>query len=189
MNNELNEFARLYGPLIDQMIQDNQRFYDFSNTIRWKFIYDERIANVASCDRETNIISINICSVCYAVSTCDMETIEYYLLHEIRHMYQHLVIKKYKEENISILSEDIIKKWIYEGDHYIRAIDKNNQENKDYFYQDIEMDAFVFSYAVMKFKYNDISKIYVPSVYGKEFYDLVDEWIQYFNDNKENNEK
>lgn len=190
MNNELKDFCRLYEPLINRLIADNQKYYGFNETIKWCFSYDEEIANVASCNRETNVISVNICSVIHAISKNDIKTIEYYLMHEIRHIYQHLVIRDYNEEKVSILDTEIIEKWIYESNHYVRALDLNNKENKDYFYQDSEMDAYAFSYAVMKYKYEDILQLYVPTVYGVDFYNLVDEWIQYFNDEfkKENND-
>jgi len=45
--------------------------------------------------------------------------------------------------------------------------------NDDYFKQDIEMDAYAFALAVMQYKYGTID-LYIPPIYGKEFYEIVD---------------
>ena len=42
------------------------------------------------------------------------------------------------------------------------------------------MDAYAFSFAVMKYKYGDVSNLFIPSSYGSEFYDIVNKWIELF---------
>ena len=46
--------------------------------------------------------------------------------------------------------------------------------------EDSEMDAFAFSLAVMKYKYKDVSTLFVPKCYGAEFFEIVDSWINTF---------
>lgn len=49
-----------------------------------------------------------------------------------------------------------------------------------YFMQDVEFDAYAFSLAVMKYKYHDTSDLYVPSLYGEDFYNVVNKWVDVF---------
>ena len=79
---------------------------------------------------------------------------------------------------------EFVKKWKYEGDHYIASCDNDGNENQAYFLQDSEMDAYAYSYAIMKYKYNDVSKLYVPPIYDEKFYEIVDMWIKTFKDEK-----
>lgn len=79
-----------------------------------------------------------------------------------------------------------IKKWIKEGKNYIKSIDKNGKLNIDYFKQNSELDAYAFSYAVMKYKYNSRydSELYVPPIYKEEmkegFEMMVKDFLNYF---------
>jgi len=82
-----------------------------------------------------------------------------------------------------------IKRWIYEGENYIKSLDESNKLNIDYFKQDSELDAYEFSYAVMKYKYNgqyDL-ELYVPPIYKKElkeeFESAIQDFIGSFNKN------
>ena len=47
----------------------------------------------------------------------------------------------------------------------------------EYFAQDMEMDAFAYAYAVMKYKYGGVKYLYVPKAYhNNEFDRIVNEW-------------
>lgn len=135
----------------------------------------------------SNIISINILFVDHCVENNELYDLEYFLLHEIRHVFQHLDILDYQEGRKYCCSKDLIEKWIYEEKNYIKALDENGLENEGYPLQDIEKDAYAFSYAVMKHKYGEdtVSKLYLPSVYGKDFFILVNEWVKQFREEKE----
>ena len=172
--------CKSYERIIEKMIIDNVRFFRCSETIKWSFAYNENISIVASCNRKSNVVYLNVCAVDYAYTHNEMETIEYFLLHEIRHFFQHVIISDYKNGRDICIGKELVEQWIYEEDNYIPAIDRNNNENPGYFNQDIEKDAYAYSYAVMKYKYHDTSKLNVPNVYGEEFYRIVDDWIKIF---------
>ena len=175
--------ANKYSPLIKNLIDSNVRFYSFNQTIKWQFGYDDDISIVAVCNKETNIITINIKAVENADIKQNIKEIEYYLLHEIRHIFQHLMIADYNSGIQTPIPFEIIKNWIDEEAHYIKALDKNGIENPGYALQDIEKDAYAFSYAVMKYKYGEVN-VYIPEIYGKEFNDIVDEWLTTFKEEK-----
>ena len=47
----------------------------------------------------------------------------------------------------------------------------------EYFAQDMEMDAFAYSYAVMMYKYGEVKYLYVPKAYHNNKFDrIVNEW-------------
>ena len=180
---ELELLSKAYAPIIDRIIKDNVRFYRFERTIYWRFTYDERDSIMATTNRNNNVISINLKSVMRAYAEKDLKTIEYFLLHEIRHVFQHLIIADYKNEEEISISKEIVEKWIGEQKNYVQSLDENGKENKEYFLQDSEMDAYAFSYAVMKYKYKNVN-LYIPPVYGNEFWSIVDEFISVFTEEK-----
>lgn len=60
------------------------------------------------------MIYLNILSVADALENGEGANIEFFLLHEIRHMYQNLAIDKYKKEGKCLLGEEYINRWIKE---------------------------------------------------------------------------
>lgn len=56
----------------------------------------------------------------------------------------------------------------------------DGSENPKYFNQDMEFDAYAFAYAVMKYKYGEISYLYKPTAYGNEFDETVEDWCKAF---------
>lgn len=180
---DLNILANQYASTIKSMIKDNARFYYPDTVINWRFGYDEDASIVAACNRKDNIITINLKSVKESFSNKDTKTIEYFLLHEIRHIFQHEIIKKHQNGIEIELDTEIVEKWIYESTHYVKSKNENGDENPDYFNQDSEMDAYAYSYAVMKYKYKTVD-LYVPPVYGDEFYNIVNMWIDLFTSEK-----
>lgn len=177
---EFESLSKAYAPIITHIIEENKNFYRFRETIKWRFSYDENISLMGSCNRNTNIVSINLKSLMNSYFNNDLKTIEYYLLHEIRHAFQHSIIADYKNGLDVPVSTRIVEQWISEGKSYVTALDKNEKENKEYFFQDCEMDAYAFSYAVMKYKYGDASELYLPNAYESDFHKLVDEWVDVF---------
>lgn len=181
MNEQLFEELRIrYSPLITSIINDNVKYFRFRETIKWQFGFDERVAIVACCDRNTNILTINIGAVDFALRINEPLQIEYFLLHEIRHIYQHKEIADYTNDISACNNPELAKKWADEENNYVAAINQDGKENTDYFRQDLEFDAFAFAYAVMKYKYGDIPYISVPKAYGKEFFQVVEDWIETF---------
>ena len=180
MTKEQFEFySKEYSPIIKNLIEKNREFYGFNQTIRWGFGLDENVSIIATCNRKTNIITVNLKSVIKAIMENDLRTIEYFLIHEIRHIFQNLIIEDYKDNKSVPIEIGIVKKWIFEGNNYVTALDNNGNENPKYFLQDSEMDAYAFSYALMKYKYAEVN-LFVPSIYDRDFFDIVDEFINYF---------
>lgn len=175
---ELFELLRQqYSPVISNIINSDVRFYRTNQTIQWRFGYDERVAIFAWCDRKTNIITVNIAAVDFTFQQNEPLHIEYFLLHEIRHIYQHLEIEDYRNDPTKCNNAELAKKWSEEEDNYVTALNKEGKENTDYFLQDMEMDAFAYAYAVMKYKYGEVKYLYLPEVYhNDEFGKIVNEW-------------
>lgn len=174
------ELGIRYAPLITSIINDNVRFFRFRETIKWQFGFDEHIAIFACCDRKTKILTINIAAVDYALRINEPLHIEYFLLHEIRHIYQYIEIDDYKNNISACNNPELAQKWADEAEQYTPAIDNEGDENPEYYKQDLEFDAFVFAFAVMKYKYGEISYIKKPTKYGEEFDNNVDSWCQTF---------
>ena len=160
---EFELLSKEYSQIVADIINDNVRFYRFIEKIKWCFGYDENTAIIANCNRSTNIITLNLKAFMDLYFAKDLLTIEYFLLHEIRHVFQHSSIKEYKDGKEISVGEDLIKTWIEESDNYTTACDENGNEREEYFAQDLEMDAYAFSYAVMKYKYDDVLTATTPS--------------------------
>lgn len=184
MINQEEKTINKYSKIIAKFIIDNVRFFRFSETIKWQFVKNPDISIIASVNRSTNVISVNYNSVDYAYKTNDLMTIEYFLLHEIRHVFQHLIISDYKNKQPVSIPIEIVEKWVFEMNHYVKAVDNKGNENKGYFEQDCEMDAYAFSYAVMKYKYENVSSLYLPPTFGDEFYEIVNLFIETFKNEK-----
>ena len=178
------QLQSLYSPIINDIIKSNVKFYRTSQTIRWRFSFDERVAIIASCDKKTNTVSLNIAAVDFAFRIKNEPLqIEYFLLHEIRHIYQHLEIEDYKTDPSKCNNVELAKKWFEEESNYTVALDNNGNENEGYFDQDIEMDAYAYAYAVITYKYGKVPYLYVPKAYeNSEFNQIVSEWHQAFVD-------
>ena len=90
-------------------------------------------------------------------------------------------IEQYKKNPSECDNQFLAKKWLEESLDYKSAVDKNGNENKEYFFQDMELDAFAYAYAVMLYKYGKIDYINAPQKYiNSEFVSIVEEWIQVF---------
>ncbi len=120
---------------------------------------------------------MNIAAVDFSFQQNEPLHIEYFLLHEIRHIYQHLEIEDYRKDSTKCNNEELAKKWSEEENSYVTALNKEGKENTGYFLQDMEMDAFAYAYAVMMYKYGEVKYLYVPKAYrNSEFNKIVDEW-------------
>ena len=182
MNQELFDLMQqMYSPLIRDIINSNVRFYRTNQTIKWQFGYDDRVSIFACCNRQTNILTVNIKAVDSAYRENEPLQIEYFLLHEIRHIYQHLEIEDFRKNPSKCCNSELAKKWAEEEKSYITALDSNGGENEGYFTQDMEMYAYAYAFAVMKYKYGEIKYLYVPDAYKNgEFNNIVGEWIEAF---------
>lgn len=183
MDKEYFEILRKhYAPMIEKIINSNVDFYRTNQTVRWNFGHDKRCEIFGVCDRKTNVITLNIESVHSAIQQNEPLQIEYFLLHEIRHIYQHLEKETYKINPLQCNNADLARKWLEEEKDYIPALNKENKENAGYFKQDMELDAYAYAFAVMKYKYGNVPYLYIPKAYegNSEFAEIVDNWIQVF---------
>ena len=64
----------------------------------WAEANDGLMAIFASCNRKTNIITVNVAAVDFSFHQNEPLHIEYFLLHEIRHIFQHMEIDDYKKD-------------------------------------------------------------------------------------------
>ena len=185
--NELKILSKSYAPIIKSLIEKDAKFFMFKETIKWVFNYGEENAVIAAVGND-NVIHINLFSVMNHYMNKDLYTVEYFLLHEIRHIFQHLIIDYYQNGREVPFDSKLVEQWIFEDnkENYIRALDENGNENDGYFKQDIEIDAYAFSLAVMKYKYDEklIRHLYVPHQFGDPFWNIVNDWIRYFKEEK-----
>lgn len=179
-NRTFQELQSRYAPVINDIIASNVKFYRFNKTINWQFCYDERVAIFGSYNNKRDILSINICFVAFSFERNEPLHIEYFLLHEIRHIFQFIEMSDFKAGRETYIDSEIIKKWISENENYIGVLNENGSENQNYFKQDMEFDAYAFAFAVMKYKYGKIPYLYKPSKYGEEFDNTVENWCQTF---------
>ena len=170
-----------YKPIIQKYIDSNKKFYQFKRDIEWQYIEDKDDRKIASCNKRTLVISVNIVAVeFYMEQTNQPLTIEYFILHEIRHLFQYLCIYDYKTNpNGGFVPQASL--WAQEVDNYIDLL----KDNFGYYYQNIEFDAFCFSFAVMVYKYGIIDYIFAPHIYDNDirFYNGVQTWINHFKQN------
>ena len=57
------KYNPIFVPMISKMIQDNYKYFQISETIKWGFGYDNDLAIMGTCDRNNNEIHLNIFSV------------------------------------------------------------------------------------------------------------------------------
>lgn len=124
-------------------------------------------------------MSVNVVFVDEAYQENRIFDIEYFLLHEMRRIYQNIQVEKFKT-NRNIISDSYILKWIRENKNYIKALDGSGNENIDYFKQDCELDAYAYSVINQKYfkKYNQ--NLFVPDIYRRELKEVFDSAVQEF---------
>ena len=164
-----------YRSLIQDIIDSNKRFYGFENKVEWDF-FENNDKAVFAFVKEDLKLYININSVIYSYEINEPLQIEYFILHEIRHIYQRRFIILYKTDPTRCSNSQVAQRYDYEFRNYIKP---DNLEQ--YYSQQIELEAFLFSYSVMLYKHGVIDYIKLPSFLesiGAQQY--VDSWIDVF---------
>ena len=181
MANDFEQLKMKYISVIEKVISENKFFYLFNHQIPWRFYWDDNAAIVAHINKAVLGIEINLKSVYIAYEEANQPlAIEWYILHEIRHIYQHLRVREY-EQGSSAGEEDQYAKLCQESfDSYIQPQDEAGKPNPDYYYNYVEFDAFSYSYAIMLFKYGHVDYITPPQYYGEDFYRVVNERLKTF---------
>lgn len=185
--NRIKELADKYSPLIKWMIESNHIYLDIDETIRWGSYWDDDVRVTGSTNIKTNVILVSLAFVDEQYRNKELFVIEYFLLHEMRHIYQHIQIAKYKEGKNDVGAK-YIERWIKENEKYEQSVDKDGNENSNYPKQDCELDAYAFAYTAIHYKYCGIYDrfLYVPEIYKNElredFEKALKEFIKYFKD-------
>ena len=178
---EFQQLTKKYSPLVKWIIESNQIYTGVDRTIRWQFSWDNNHSITAAVNRQTDLLEINIVFIDQAYQNNRLYEIEYFMLHEMRHIYQHSQIKLLDSEECAVDSA-LAKRWAREGENYITAVDKDGNENIGYYKQDCELDAYAFSFAVMSAKYKGIYDKFplVPEVYKRELKEEYDSAVKEF---------
>ena len=145
-----------YKHIIQNIIDSNAKFYGFENKVEWEFFDNSDRAIVGKVGSNLKLF-ININSVIYSYEINEPLQIEYFILHEIRHIYQKRLILLYKTDITHCPSPELAQKYNYEFNHYIKP-----ENLEEYYSQQIEFEAFTFSYAVMLYKYGQVEYIKLP---------------------------
>ncbi len=181
-----NELQKKYSPLVNNFIRSNYAYIGITEKIRWGFVWDDNVSITGATSRETNLISVNLAYVDQAYSINKPYDVEHFLIHEMRHVFQHIQIKDYKDGNETIVDPKLIELWMQETENYIPSVNKEGGVNDGYFKQDTEMDAYAFSFAVMHHKYEGKYDrlLYMPPIYEselkEEFDSIVKEFLESF---------
>lgn len=178
---QIKQLTTKYSPLVKWLFESNQIYTNIDETIRWFLVWDDNTAITAAVNRKTNIIRVNLAFINEAYNSNRIYDIEHFLLHEMRHVYQHIQIKK-SENKENTVGDKYIERWIKEGSSYISSVDKEGKENIDYFKQDCELDAYAFSFAIMHIKYHGMydSLLYMPEIYKNELKEEFDSAVKDF---------
>lgn len=174
---DLEQLKSKYEPIIQQIIDNNSIFFRFEAPVRWEFFEDQNIAITARVDNYALKINIRSIIFAYEVKNEPLQ-IEYFILHEIRHLYQRLAILSYKKQSTPINHQ--IERWKVEFENYLPP----QINTAEYYKQMIEFDAFAFSYSVMLFKYGPVPYIQPPQFYIENYPDefkfAIDKYLQNF---------
>ena len=165
-----------YKPIIQKIIDDNKKFYGFNDKIIWNFFVNDDIGLIATNNLKLEL-KINIVAVDFYYKKNEPLTIDLFILHEIRHIYQRFYIQLLNTENY--VNIELAKKYKYEFDNYCNIY----QNREKYYLQQIEFEAFMFSYSVMKYKYGNVDYIHYPAFYDEQEIDVekhINQWLQIF---------
>ncbi len=173
---DCNILESKFKPIIKKLINDNKKFYGFEKQINWNFFINEDIGLVATNNYKLEL-KVNILAVDYAYKNKQPIMIEFFILHEIRHIYQRYfayLLKTNECPNIPLA-----KQYNKEFSNYC-----NLYQNREIYYsQQIEFEAYVFSYSVIKYKYGHVDYIHYPTFYDEQNVAIekyVNHWLDIF---------
>ncbi len=174
---KLEEMQTKYEPIINEIITSNSKFNGFTNKLTWKYKIYDNPCKFATCEIDGSLV-INPVAIEMAEKLNQILNLEYFIMHEIRHSYQRRLIDKNYGQNIK---HPLTEQWLYEFKHSIDP----DKDLIGYYNQLTELDAFAFSYAVMKYKYQNLEYINPPQYYqsNKTFIQYVQKYLEFFNAN------
>ncbi len=176
------ELVKKYTPVIEKIMADSLRFFRFGQGVRWKFDFLENLAYRAHYNYNEDGVHVNIYSVHFANERNEPLSIEFWLLHELRHRFQRFIVRAGDRGGDVGADIEEAKIWKNEWADYKKPVSRDEKSLAEYSKQSVEFDANVYAYAVMQYKYGDIPylKDCIPKCYGKGFYKKADEWCQWF---------
>ena len=182
-NEDVTIYSSFDSYIIESIFKDNYQYYSlfYDENIKWKYYEDLNIGLIATVSsRKGHVLSINLNSLLDASKDGDYKGIEYFILHEIRHIYQNEQIKRYQNKLETIEPEYKIKNWIYEKKKRLKRFKEDGSNNIEFYLLDKEIDAYAFAYAVMKYKYDNAFDPFIPEVYKRPFLVHVKRWLDLF---------
>lgn len=177
MEIDVDKLIEKYKQFINNIIKEDRKYFLFTKIPNWSFYADADINKIANFSKEEGLVKINL----YACTNNDIQQIEYNYLHAVRRFFQYQMVDAYKEGKEISIKECYVKEWENDFNNCVSLYNNDGSVNEAYFFQAIELDAFVFSYAVMKHKYKDVKNLFVPKIYDQTFYDVVDKLVNYYN--------
>ena len=90
------------------------------------------------------------------IESCDPQSddIPFFLIHELRHAYQHDQVKRLETGKTVIEAKTIIEQWKHDWDHYIHNLGDPDSRGKN-IRQEIEMDANGYAMALLYLMHMD----------------------------------
>lgn len=147
-----------YRENIQHIIDKNKRFYGNIGDIKWDYYSKDNKYEYAY--NKNKKVYINIVAVHNAVKTNNTMYIEYFIIHEIRHIYQYYCIDLYNRDFSKCPNSNHAKMWKDNYDNY-----KNYDNQEEYYNQIVEFDAFVFAMAVIQYVYREKNYVVPPKYY------------------------
>lgn len=182
-NEDVTIYSSFDSYIIESIFKDNYQYYSlfYDENIKWKYYEDLNIGLIATVSsRKGHVLSINLNSLLDASKDGDYKGIEYFILHEIRHIYQNEQIKRYKAKEVIEEPESIIKEWIKEKKLNLKRKNEDGSDNIDFYMLKKEYDAYAFAYAVMKYRYENEFDPFIPEPYKRPFLIQVKRWMDLF---------
>ncbi len=172
---KIEEIKIKYKPITDDIIKSNSCFNQFLDNVEWEYKIYDNCQIIASSSKDGSL-KINPLAIIEIERRNEPLMLEYFIMHEVRHSYQ----RRFIQQNID-KQHPLAIQWLYEFNNSINP----TFDLSGYYSKLTELDAFAFSYAVIKYKYGDISYIKPAKFYEtNDMYNhYVSEYILHFKNN------
>lgn len=138
-----------------KQVQDSKQFasqfFKAEATVKIEEYTEERFRN-PNCPSVTNGTKITFNKAWIEAGLPNSDDVPFFLIHELRHIYQHDQITKYESGLTTQESERIIKRWKHEWENYIPNLGDSQSRARN-LSQEIEKDANGYSMALLILKH------------------------------------
>lgn len=167
MDNMIDYLIAKYNNTIINIIMDMQNLFpNFKGPVQYDFFINEDCSITGYYSKEVDCLRLNLFFIDFGFERIKQpyEIIKF-IIHELRHRYQHIAIKDYYNGLCDYESEETILSWEKSFKEYsgLRPRDKESEIN--YYNQSIELDAFAFSHAAIIELYGDEVETNIPEYY------------------------